>query len=86
MVSTRGEYCFNYEHGKTTGISPYSHDIASRASMLVPLIIGGSLEIPKMELSYCKTTDIVPTLLDLLGKKPHSSVIGKSVLSYRQQG
>jgi len=86
MVSTRGEYCFNYEHGKTTGISPYSHDIASRASMLVPLIIGGSLEIPKMELSYCKTTDIVPTLLDLLGKKPHSSVIGKSVLSHRQQG
>jgi len=83
MVSTRGEYCFNYEHGKTTGISPYSHDIASRASMLVPLIIGGSLEIPKMELSYCKTTDIVPTLLDLLGKKPHSSVIGKSVLLYK---
>jgi arylsulfatase A-like enzyme len=81
MVSTHGEYCFNFEHGKTTGISPYSHDIASRTSMLVPLIIGGALEIPKKELAYCKTTDIVPTLLDLLGKKPHSSVTGKSVLS-----
>ena len=84
MVSTHGEYCFNFEHGKTTGISPYSHDIASRTSMLVPLIIGGALEIPKKELAYCKTTDIVPTLLDLLGKKPHSSVTGKSVLHYRQ--
>ncbi|MHA1985335.1 MAG: alkaline phosphatase family protein [Promethearchaeota archaeon] len=86
MVSTKGEYCYNYEHGKTTGTSLYSHDIASRTSMLVPLIIGGSLEIPKKEIHYCKTTDIVPTLLDLLGKNPHSSVIGKSVLSYRQQG
>lgn len=84
MVSTRGEYCFNFEHGKTKGISLYNHDIASRRSMLVPLIIGGSLEIPKIRLSYCKTTDIVPTLLDLLGKKPHSSVIGQSVLSYKQ--
>ena len=57
------------------------HDIASRKSMFVPLIIGGSLEIPKMELEVCKTTDIVPTLLDLLGKEPHSSVLGESVLN-----
>ncbi|MHA2088355.1 MAG: alkaline phosphatase family protein, partial [Promethearchaeota archaeon] len=83
MVSTLGEYCYNYEHGKTTGTSHYTHDIANRSSMLVPLIIGGSLKIPKMELDYCKTTDIVPTLLDLLGEKPHSSVIGRSVLSYK---
>ena len=82
MVSTQGEYCYNYEHGKTASNSPYVHDIARRSSMLVPLIIGGSPEIPKIELAYCKTTDIVPTLLDLLGKKPHLSVIGKSVLSY----
>jgi hypothetical protein len=86
MVSTIGEYCFNYEHGNTLGTSLYTHDVALRSSMIVPFIIGGSLEIPKMELFYCKTTDIVPTLLDLLGKKPHSSVIGKSVLSHKQYG
>ena len=28
----------------------------------------------------------IPGLLDLLGKSPHSSVVGKSVLSYKQQG
>ncbi|MHA2182972.1 MAG: hypothetical protein ACXAAH_16250, partial [Promethearchaeota archaeon] len=79
-----GEYCFNYAHGRTQGTSPYTHDIANGTSMLVPLIIGGSLEIPNLQLDYCKTTDIVPTLLDLLGKKPHSSVIGKTILSYKQ--
>jgi len=82
MVSNMGLYNYNYEHGHTKGISPFSHDIASRESMFVPLIIGGSLEIPKLDLSFCKTTDIVPTLLDLLGKEAHSSVIGESVLDY----
>ncbi|MFX1409984.1 MAG: alkaline phosphatase family protein [Promethearchaeota archaeon] len=82
MISTVGEYCFNYEHGKTKGSSLYSHDIALKKSMTVPLIIGGSPRIPKLELNYCKTTDIVPTLLDLLGSKPDQSVIGKSVLGY----
>jgi hypothetical protein len=67
MVSTTGEYCFGYEHGKTVGDSPYSHDIGLRESMVVPFIIGGSPEIPKMELTYCKTTDMVPTLLNLIG-------------------
>jgi len=86
MVSTIGEYNFNYEHGNTLGTSLYTHDIALRSSMIVPFIIGGSQEIPKLDLEYCKTTDIVPTLLDLLGKNPHSSVIGKSVFSYKQQG
>ncbi|MHA1931142.1 MAG: alkaline phosphatase family protein [Promethearchaeota archaeon] len=85
MISTGGEYCFNYAHGSTQGTSHYTHDIAKGTSMLVPLIIGGSLDIPNLQLDYCKTTDIVPTLLDLLGKKPHSSVIGKSVLSYKQR-
>ena len=84
MVSTEGEYSFNYEHGNTKGVSPYSHDIANSNSMLVPLIIGGSLEIPKLELDYCKTTDIVPTLLELLGFKPDKSVVGKSVLDYEK--
>ncbi|MFX1431330.1 MAG: alkaline phosphatase family protein [Promethearchaeota archaeon] len=82
IVSTLGDYYFNYEHGKTTGISPYSHDNGLRDSMIVPFIIGGSPEIPKLDLKYCKTTDMVPTLLTLLGIKPHSSVVGNSVLNY----
>jgi arylsulfatase A-like enzyme len=48
--------------------------------MTVPMILGGSAEIPNKEIPYCKTTDIVPTLLDLLGIKPHSSVVGRSIL------
>jgi len=82
IVSTLGDPVFNYEHGKTSGKSPFSHDIGLRKSMIVPFIIGGSPDIPSMELSYCKTTDMVPTLLDLLGIRPHSSVVGKSVLNY----
>jgi len=81
IISTLGEYSFGYEHGKTVGTSPFSHDIGTRSSMIVPFIIGGSPEIPQMEISYCKTTDMVPTLLALLGIKPHSSVIGKSILT-----
>jgi len=81
IISTLGEYSFGYEHGKTVGTSPFSHDIGIRSSMIVPFIIGGSPEIPQMEISYCKTTDMVPTLLALLGIKPHSSVIGKSILT-----
>jgi arylsulfatase A-like enzyme len=81
IVSTLGEYSFNYEHGETRGVSPYTHDIGLRESMIVPFIIGGSPEIPQMKIPYCKTTDLVPTLLDLLGIKPHSSVVGKSIFS-----
>jgi len=50
--------------------------------MTVPFIIGGSPNIPRLELPYCKTTDMVPTLLNLLGEKPHYSVVGKSVFDY----
>ncbi len=82
MVSTIGEYNFNYEHGKTMGNSLYTHDIALKNSMTVPLIIGGAPEIPKLHLPYCKTTDIVPTLLALLGLTPDSSVVGKSLFEY----
>ena len=82
IISTLGTYGFNYEHGKTIGPSPYSHDIALRDSMIVPFIIGGSPQIPQKELSYCKTTDMVPSLLELLGIKPDNSVIGKSVFNY----
>lgn len=83
IISTLGEYGFGYEHGKTVAPSPFSHDIGLRSSMIVPFIIGGSLDIPTMDISFCKTTDMVPTLLDLLGIKPHSSVVGKSVLTVR---
>ncbi|KKM05120.1 hypothetical protein LCGC14_1757320 [marine sediment metagenome] len=83
MVSTKGEYNFSYEHGKTIGNSLFTHDIAQRKSMIVPLIIGGSQEVPIARIPYCKTTDIVPTLLDLLGKIPHPSVVGKTLLSYK---
>jgi len=81
MISTCGEFGFNYEHGKTKDSHPYSHDIAIKKSMTVPLIIGGSPEIPKLQLDYCKTTDAVPTLLDLLGITPHKSVVGTSLLN-----
>jgi hypothetical protein len=82
MTSTLDEYTFGYEHGQTVPFHPYSHDIGLKKSMTVPFIIGGSSNIPKMELSFCKTTDMVPTLLQMLGEKPHFSVVGKSVFDY----
>ncbi|MFX0075601.1 MAG: alkaline phosphatase family protein [Candidatus Hermodarchaeota archaeon] len=82
VISTLDEYAFGYEHGRTMSYQPYSHDIGLKKSMTVPFIIGGSPEIPKRNLSYCKTTDMVPTLLQMLGEKPHFSVVGKSVFDY----
>jgi len=81
IISTCARYSFAYEHGKTVNPHLYNHDIALKMSMTVPLIIGGSEEIPNLEIPYCKTTDVVPTLLDFLGKKPHKSVVGKSLLT-----
>lgn len=81
VTSTLGEYFFGYEHGKTQSYDPYTHDVGLKKSMAVPFIIGGSPNIPKIELSYCKTTDMAPTLLQMLGEKPHFSVVGKSVLN-----
>ena len=48
--------------------------------MNVPLIIGGSSDIPQIHVPYCKTTDIVPTLLKMLGKTHHRSVVGQSLI------
>ena len=79
LISTQGEYGFNYEHGETKNEHIYSHDIGLKKSMTVPMIIGGSQNIPQTELTYCKTTDIVPTLLNLLGIKPHKNVVGKDL-------
>ncbi len=80
IISTLGEYAFNYEHGETKNKHVYSHDIALKPSMTVPLIVGGSDAIPKKEIHYCKTTDVAPTLLGLLGIEPDKSVVGKNLL------
>ena len=79
IISTMGRVSFNYEHGETKNEHVYSHDIALKPSMNVPLIIGGSDTIPQKEIKYCKTTDIVPTLLKLLGMRPDTSVVGRSL-------
>ncbi|MHA1728754.1 MAG: alkaline phosphatase family protein [Promethearchaeota archaeon] len=86
LVSTVGKICYNYEHGhgKTIGDGVFSHDVGLKCSMLVPLVIGGSSYIQSKKIEYCKTTDIVPTLLDSLGITPHNSVVGKSLLGLNQ--
>ncbi len=71
---------FGIHHGKQRGKNLYDHDLGLRKCMVVPLIIGGSLEIPQKKVNVCKITDIVPTLMKLLGKRPHESVIGASLL------
>lgn len=80
ITCTGGNIVYNIKHGKRKGKSLYQHDIGIRKNIVVPLIIGGSSEIPLREISFCKTTDIVPTLLKMLGKKPHKSVIGNSLI------
>ncbi|MFX0000175.1 MAG: alkaline phosphatase family protein [Candidatus Hodarchaeota archaeon] len=71
---------FGIHHGKQKSKTLYDHDIGLRKCMTVPLIIGGSLEIPQKQVKVCKITDIVPTLLSLIGKRPHDSVIGESLV------
>ena len=80
IISTSGRVLYNYQHGKKSMKSLYTHDIGLRKCAIVPLIIGGSSEIPQKEITYCMITDIVPTLLKLLGKTPHKSVIGNSLI------
>jgi len=80
IVSTCGDVAYNIKHGKIENKNLYSHDIGLKKSTVVPLIIGGSKNIPAKEVSYCKITDIVPTLLKMLGKKPHPSVVGESLI------
>ena len=82
ILSTDGSVIYNIIHGKQENMNLHQHDIGLRNSSIVPLIIAGSPEIPNKEIPYCKTTDIVPTLLKMLGKKPDKSVIGKS-LNYK---
>ncbi|NVM46891.1 MAG: alkaline phosphatase family protein [Candidatus Lokiarchaeota archaeon] len=80
IVSTCGDVAYNIKHGKKENKNLYLHDIGLKRSTTVPLIIGGSGDIPVKEISHCKITDIVPTLLKILGKKPHPSVVGESLI------
>ncbi len=80
IISTVGQYTYKITHGKKKQGSLYTHDIGLRESAVVPLLIGGSSEIPQKEVLHCKSTDIVPTLIKMLGKKPHESVVGKSLI------
>ncbi|MFX1571679.1 MAG: alkaline phosphatase family protein [Promethearchaeota archaeon] len=80
ILSNDGTVVFNIHHGKQKNKNLYDHDLGLRKCMVVPLIIGGSLEIPSKLIPFCKITDIVPTLLKLLGKTPHKSVMGESLI------
>jgi hypothetical protein len=80
ILSNDGSVVFNIKNGKKGNDNVYNHDIGIRECMNVPLIIGGSSEIPKKQIVYCKTTDIVPTLLNMLGKKHHRSFVGQSLI------
>ncbi|MFX0031229.1 MAG: alkaline phosphatase family protein [Promethearchaeota archaeon] len=80
IISTEGRIAYNIKHGRRTSNNYYLHDIGLRKCSVVPLIISGSDEIPNGEIEYCKITDIVPTLLNMLGKNPHESVIGRSLI------
>ena len=80
IVSTCGDVVYNIKHGKKVNKNLYLHDIGLRKSTVVPLIVGGSKDIPLKEIPYCKITDIVPTLLKMIGKNPHPSVVGQSLV------
>jgi len=80
IVSTEGKISYNIRHGRKISNNHYLHDIGLRRCSVVPLIISGSDEIPQREIECCKITDIVPTLLDMLGKNPHKSVIGRNLI------
>ncbi len=80
ILSNDGSVVFNLKNGKGANRNLWNHDIGIRNVMNVPLVIGGSLEIPHKQVPYCKTTDIVPTLLKMIGKIPHKSVVGQSLV------
>lgn len=81
ILSNDGSVVYNLKNGKKVANKNLNnHDIGTRDCMNIPLIIGGSIEIPSREIPYSKITDIVPTLLKMLGKKPHQSVVGHSLI------
>jgi hypothetical protein len=80
ILSNDGSVVFNMKNGKVGNKNIHNHDLGVRECMSVPLIISGSQEIPHKVIPFCKITDIVPTLLKMLGKEPHSSVVGLSLI------
>ncbi|MFX1375738.1 MAG: alkaline phosphatase family protein [Promethearchaeota archaeon] len=80
ILSNDGSVVYNIKNGKKGSKNIYNHDRGIRECMNVPLIIGGSLDVPFKHIPYCKITDIVPTLVKMLGKTPHKSVVGQSLL------
>ncbi len=80
VISTKGSVVYNIAHGKQEDTSPYVHDLGLRNCSIVPLLIGGAKEIPHEEIKFCKTVDIVPTLLNMIHIKPHESTMGHSVI------
>ncbi len=79
MMSTCGETIFNYEHGKTKHDHIHGHDIGRKSALTVPLLISGS-QIPSKTLPYSKSTDIVPTILKLLGEPIPPNLVGKPLI------
>jgi hypothetical protein len=80
VISTKGSVVYNIAHGKQENASPYVHDLGLRNCSIVPLLIGGAKEIPNKEVKFCKTVDVVPTLLKMIHIKPHESTMGHSVI------
>jgi hypothetical protein len=80
ILCNDGKVKYGIHHGKQKSKNLYDHDLGLRSCMTVPLIIGGSLEIPRKEINVCKITDIVPTLLELIGTNPDNSVTGSSLI------
>ncbi|MFW9873937.1 MAG: alkaline phosphatase family protein [Candidatus Thorarchaeota archaeon] len=80
ILSNDGSVVYNIKNGRKGNKNLFNHDIGIRDCMNVPLIIGGSLDIPHKQIPYCKITDIVPTLLKMLEKTPHKSVVGQSLI------
>lgn len=79
LCSTLGDTIFHWEHGRTKKESLYGHDIASYKGMTTPLLISGG-NISEGKIDYCKSADLVPTIVKLLNGNLASSVVGKSLI------
>jgi hypothetical protein len=80
IISTKGSIVYNITHGVEKKPNRFVHDIGLRRCSIVPLLIGGSKEIPHKEIKYCRIVDLVPTLLKMIKKNPHESVMGESLV------
>ncbi len=79
VISTCGNTIFNYEHGFTKNDHIFGHDIGLRSAITVPLLISNPY-IPEEQLSCSKSTDIVPTILKLLGEPIPPQLVGKCLV------